>query len=133
MAEQKIAVTAEDLKEILRTVVEEAKKPVVTERDAREMKEAQEARAANCEQIEEERRNKQYLQSTICRHRRRNNEPRTAHVKNNPKSGGEFLICQACQAIIRREDEKGRRYENDTIYDTELFNSLVIDQSPVIW
>ena len=120
MAEPKVTLGVEELKDVLTTVLAEARKPVVTEQQQREIAEQQEARARGAEQAEELRKTEEWNQAH-CSHRRRDNSPRTVHVNNNPKSGGEFLICQACQKIIRPEEEP------------DLFNSLLVDQSPVIW
>ncbi len=60
------------------------------------------------------------LNQKLCTHRRRDNTPRTVHVQNNPKSGGEFMVCQKCQKVIRPET------------DPALFNSLIVDQAAVM-
>ncbi len=52
MSEAKVALTATELKEVLKSVLEEARKPVVTEKERREIEEAQEARARGAEQVE---------------------------------------------------------------------------------
>lgn len=119
MSDAKVALTAADLKEILKTVVEEARKPVITQKDQREMEEAQEARKRGKEQ-EDERVANEELTQRLCTHRRRDNTPRTVHVQNNPKSGGEFMICQKCQKVIRPELEPA------------LFTSLIQDQAAVM-
>lgn len=117
---EKLEFTAEDLQTVLRTVIEEARKPVVTEHQIKELESRQQDRARGAAQVEEIRAAEEWNQAN-CSHRRRDNSPRTVHVQNNPKSGGEFMICQKCQKIIRPEVE------------TALFNSLVVDQSPVNW
>jgi hypothetical protein len=132
MSEKTVALTAADLKEILTGVVAEARKPVFTEREQREMQGRQEDRQRGKEQVDEMQAGKEWQQKN-CAHRRRDNSPRTIQVSNPPKSGGDFLLCQRCQVIIRHEDGKGKRYENETLFDTDIYNSLIVDQSAVSW
>lgn len=133
MAENKaVSLTAEDLKDVLRTVIEEARKPVVTEQDQRVIDQRQQERAQSVQQLEAERANTEWIQTKICPHRRRDNTPRTVLNNFPANSGGTFMVCQKCQAVIRPSDEKGTRFEGGVIYSTDIFNSLMVDQSAVM-
>lgn len=122
MAEPKatIGLTAEDLKDVLKAVIEESRKPVVTDREQKEIETRQHERQLSVDQLLEMRRNEEWIQNSVCSHRRRDHTPRTVHVRNEPKSGGEFMVCQKCQKVIRPELEPA------------LFNALVIDHSAVM-
>lgn len=121
MAEKPVvALTADDLKDVLRTVIEETRKPVVTEADERMLEQRQQERAASVSQIEDLRKNEEWIQNKICSHRRRDNTPRTVLNNFPANSGGTFMVCQKCQKVIRPETE------------LDLFNSLMVDQSAVM-
>ena len=119
--EKKVGLTAGDLKDILRTVIEEAKKPVVTEQQEREMQQRQEERKLSVEQIEEMRRNEEWQQK-MCTHRhsaKNGGGPRVVQNNFDAKSGGVFMVCLRCQKVIRPEIEP------------ELYNSLFEENSVV--
>jgi hypothetical protein len=120
VAEEKISLTSSELEKILTRIVEAAKAPVVTDREKREMEEHQEARRQSVEQIKEQERQIEYRQNVLCDHRRHGkiNEgsSRCVYVQN-----GDFLICQACQKIIRRAVEP------------QLFIALFTQDSAIQW
>ena len=130
--EKKVGLTAADLKDILKTVIEEAKKPVVTEQQERELKQRQEERAASVAQIEEMRATEQWNHQT-CTHRhsaKNGGGPRVVQNNFGEKSGGQFMVCLRCQAVIR-PDNGTESYDNGTIYSTRLYNSLFEENSVV--
>ena len=119
--EKKVALTAADLKDILKSVIEETKKPVITEQQEREMQQRQEERAASVAQIEEMRKNEEWQQS-VCTHRhstKNGGAPRVVQVNNDARSGGVFMVCLRCQKVIRPELEPA------------LYNSLFEENSVV--
>jgi CRISPR/Cas system-associated endonuclease Cas1 len=117
MSEKNIAITADELKSLLQTIMAEARKPVVTDADSRRIAEMQENRKASVQQIEEQRKAEEYRQNVLCDHRRHSRgqegTSRCVYVHN-----GDFLICQACQKIIRRDEPA-------------LWNALLTQESAV--
>jgi hypothetical protein len=119
--EKKVGLTAADLKDILATVVQEARKPIVTEQQEREIAQRQEERKQSVEQIEEERRNDEW-QKKVCTHRhsmKNGGAPRVVQNNFDAKSGGTFMVCLRCQKVIRPEVEPA------------LYNSLFEENSVV--
>jgi RNase P subunit RPR2 len=105
--EKKVGLTAGDLRDIFKTVIEEARKPVVTEQQERQLKQQQEDRAASVAQIEEMRRNEEW-QQTVCTHRhsmKNGGAPRVVQVNSDARSGGVFMVCLRCQKVIRPETD----------------------------
>lgn len=99
-------ISAEQLKDILKTFVEESRKPLPpTEAQLREIELKQEERKANAEMVHEENRNRAWRQKT-CNHMQNNGRDgsKTAAVYVDGVDE-KFLICQRCQKIIRPAQE----------------------------
>lgn len=128
-AEQKPAVVQVDtatLKDLLVTVMEEARKPVITDEMKRKQAADAEARKSNAALVlaeEEKKRNFQRL----CSHMRRDGSTRAVYVVN-----GNFMICQACQAVVR-PGVRPDNYNGRDIYDNDLFNKLFQLSQPAIF
>ncbi len=111
MSDVKAGISADQLKDILATVIAEARKPVITDKEIREEEQAREARRANAEASKQEAANKKFMQDT-CSHLRRDGSCRAVFVKGSGPDVENFLICQFCQCIIRPSEKP------------ELFNKL---------
>lgn len=106
MSENKNAggIPADQLKDILSTVIQEARKPIVTDADRRKeagrlvMKD-QELENLRAKTAAEEQR------QTDCSHSHRNGSTRTVLVQPGPP-GSPYRICQFCQIIIRPETNR---------------------------
>lgn len=97
-----VPLTAADIKELLSTVIHEARKPIVTEEDLRHKASEKQMKLAELE-AEKERIAAQEQQQRDCSHSHRDGQTRTVKVQ----LGHDFYrICQFCQKIIRPETER---------------------------
>jgi hypothetical protein len=130
MSDAKVAITVDALKEILAAqsnankesllaVLEEARRPVVTEEQEKAQEFLAQSRARTAESIKEQEAREKAFQKA-CSHRHKNNSPRVVHIKNAPNCGGEWMLCQKCRDQIRPETRP------------ELFYSLLADMGAVI-
>lgn len=130
---QVISMTADDfakaMQSVMLSVIEEARRPVLTERQLREIEERQQERKENAEK-ERQRRKHVMAVRRACTHHRRDGSCRAVYVKgcgdpNLPDGtgSGHFFICQACQAIIRPGAEP-EKYDGMDIFDNALFTRL---------
>jgi rRNA-processing protein FCF1 len=93
-----VSFTAEQLQEMLRTVLQEARKPAdPTPAQIAELEAAQTARKQQAELVLAEAARKKAEQEA-CIHLRRDGTSTGVYVEN-----GNYIICQQCQAIIRPE------------------------------
>jgi hypothetical protein len=105
--EQPLAIRPSELAELVRTIVQEVKKPdPLTPAQIREIEQAQEYRLSNSEQVKAEAEQKTAFKE-ICSHLRKDGTARVVYVQNQ-----NYLLCQKCQKVIRPEKEP------------ELFNRL---------
>jgi hypothetical protein len=131
MSNANVTITADQLKDILgaaiSTAIAEARKPVVTEKEQREIEEQQRARAAQAAEIEKQRQQRIAFQK-VCKHRRRDNSPRVVDVRVNMVTGDfgpvnyHFLLCQRCQLEIFADKPE----------QAELYQSLMQDLHPTL-
>jgi hypothetical protein len=130
MSDAKVAITVDALKEILAAqstanqeallaVLQEARKPVVTEEQQKTQEFLVQSRARTADQIKEKEARDAAMRKA-CPHRHKNGSPRVVHVKNHPNCGGEWMLCQKCRDVIRPESRP------------ELFYALLADMSAVI-
>lgn len=122
MSEPKVAITASDLRDILMSVIQEARKPVITEKELREIAQLQEERKQNAANVKLERENRMNLRKN-CSHFRRDGTCRAVYVKGSGPDSGNFMICQFCQGIIM-PGVAPAKYDGEYIYDNALFNNL---------
>ena len=124
-------ITAADLKEVLTAVVEEARKPVVTEREKAEIEAMQQIRKENAEAFKVDEAAKQRRQQ-ICDHRTRlitGADTGSAIVANkNGRGDVLFFICQHCHLVTRPEEEGKKGYVDSVLYDTQKFNQFFIEK-----
>lgn len=124
-------ITADQLKDILSTVVAEARKPVLTERDKAELEDQQRTRKENAEAFKAAELGKQ-RQQQICDHRTRlitGADTGSAVVANkNGKGEVQFFICQHCFLVCRPEEETRKGYVDGVLYDTNKFNQFFIEK-----
>lgn len=91
---QPVMMSFEQLKELLI----EAKKPVISPAQLKQIADEQQTRKDNAAIIDQERAKKIYEQS-ICGHYRRDGSSRMVYVEH-----GNYLICQRCQDILRPDE-----------------------------
>ena len=121
MAEQKVQIGAEELKDLLKTAIEEAKKPVVTEEEQKRREDMIADRRASAEEAKKII-DAEEAKQRACSHRRfENNQSRCVYVDVGTGPGQKFLICQFCRAIIRPEEKP------------EMFNALMQSQMPAVF
>jgi hypothetical protein len=95
MSENKVAITVDQLKELLT----EMRKPVLTEKEIRAEQEFQEdRRRTHAEQLEIMRNTE--MRQKYCSHKHRNGTSRMVNVNL-----GEYFLCQLCQKIARPDTD----------------------------
>lgn len=123
MSEEKgINLNAKQLQDLITAAVTaavaETKKPApLTEQQIAEIQQANDMRLQQRDIVLQEQANKKAAQHA-CTHMRRDNTCCAVYVQN-----GNYLICQACQALVRPDVEEKFR-DTASIYDTQLFNRL---------
>jgi hypothetical protein len=116
--EKSTGINAEDLKDILTTVVREARRaPDPTEKQLAEAEQDKNIRRENGLLVLQMMKNKRAEQEA-CIHMRRDNTTTGVYIAN-----GNYIICQACQAKIRPGTAPETGDAGD-FYDTHLFNRL---------
>lgn len=100
--EQVIPITASDLQAMLKAVLEEARKPVVTDEMKRQMAQEQEMRKRESAARQREREAIANLQKA-CSHLRPNGATRTVYVD---VGDDQFLMCLQCRKMIRPKGEE---------------------------
>jgi regulator of protease activity HflC (stomatin/prohibitin superfamily) len=118
MSDAKVAVTADQLKDILSTVITEARKPVKTEEQIRAEQEKAQARAELAETLRQKAANDRRIKLN-CTHMRSNGTTTATYIQN-----GGYLLCLGCQATIRSGEAPKEDYPSADIYSTEMFNRL---------
>lgn len=114
-----VAITADELKSILSTVIAEARKPPEpTEEEKAVMASEKAMRKQTAEQSLAAMENKRREQAA-CIHMRRDGSSTAVYVHN-----GNFFICQQCQAVIHPGVRPEGSDDTMGIYDTQLFNRL---------
>lgn len=125
--------TAEDfaksMESVMLSVLEAARKPVLTEQQMEEIKARQEERKENADKERQRRANLMRMRRN-CTHHRRDGSCRAVYVKGcgdptlpDGTGSGNFFICQACQAIVR-PGVAPENYGGMDIFDNDLFIRL---------
>lgn len=127
-AKASVALTAEQLKDVLATVLEEARKPVITEEDRKRVEAAQQARIEGAE-LEKQRRENMALRIKNCGHMMVwpwTGQTCAVYIKGCGDPGsGNFFLCQHCQARIHQARIPGFSYDSvRDIFDPVEFNRL---------
>lgn len=130
MSEEKgLTLTAKQLQELVATAVSaavaEAKKPFVSEQDQKRMEQDQQTRKETADNILRGIEQRKHMQRMCTHTRREDGKTRAVYVEN-----GTFMICQACQAIIRPGVAPANDRGTD-IYDDQLFYRLFQMAQPV--
>lgn len=122
---------ADQLKDILTAVIAEARKPVVTEKEAAEVAAMQKIRQENAENFKANELQIQRNQK-ICDHRTRLiTGADTGSAIVGVKSGDGkviFFICQHCRLVTRPEETGKTGYVDGVLYDTNKFNQFFIEK-----
>jgi hypothetical protein len=114
--EKSTGIDADQLQQILATVIAEVRKPAeLTEEQKAAKEQDKEMRAQQALLALEIQRNRERDQAA-CLHQRRDGTTPAVYVAN-----GNYMLCQHCQKIIRPEVE------------TELFNRLMQLQTPAVF
>lgn len=122
---------ANQLKDILSTVIAEARKPVLTEKDKAEIEDQQRVRRENAAAFKDQEEGKQRLQ-TICDHRTRlvtgaDTGSAVVAVKNG-RGDVIFFICQHCRLVNRPEEDGKKGFIDGVLFDTDRFNRFFIEK-----
>lgn len=129
-AEANVALTADQLKEVLAAVVAEARKPVLTERDKAEIADAQKRREETAASFKQMQESMQHRQLHICDHQTRliTGAATGSAIVGNKNSKGEvmFFICQHCFLVCKPEEPGCKGYVDGVLYDTAKFNEFFI-------
>lgn len=116
--------TAADLKDILRTVIEEARKPTPpTDKEIAQIEQEQQMRRDQAQLVLNEMENKRRFQRT-CTHKHPLRDGGGSHCVYIVD--GNYILCQKCQGKIRPEAAPVG-YTGGDIYDVNLFNMLLQD------
>ena len=120
---------AKMMQSVMLSVIEEARRPVLTDAQKREIEDRQQERKENAEK-ERQRQQRVKAVRRACTHHRRDGSCRAVYVKGcgdgplpDGTGSGNFFICQACQAIIRPGVEP-ENYGGLDIFDDALFTRL---------
>jgi hypothetical protein len=120
-----------DLAAIISTAIQEARKPVISDREKAQVEDDQKRRKENAEAFKATKENEQ-RQQTICDHRTRlvtGADTGSAIVANkNGRGDVTFFICQHCRLVCRPEEEGLKGYIDGVLYDTAKFNQFFIEK-----
>ena len=116
-------ITKQELAELVATAIAAAKAPNAVEQskldaEARALKEAQAARLALSESVQDGIRQKRMTQR-ICSHEHKNGDSHMVYIQE--AGGPGYLLCQKNQCKVRPGFAPDS-YVGDDIYDTDLFN-----------
>jgi len=124
---QAIALTAEQLKDLMLSMAQELRKPADPTPEQLAQKQTDlDARRSTAESQLQIMRNKMAEQAA-CSHMRRDGSSSCVYVypQADGLQTGNFVICQQCQAMIHPEPRPTGKLAQETqshIYDTRLFN-----------
>lgn len=133
--EKGISIGAQELKDLLTAVVQEAKKPAPpTEAELKRQEEEQEQRQLAGEQQRDMIAQKKANQS-VCSHTRPSalgGGTRTIFIQDDL---GGYMLCQKCHIRVRPalSEDVRKRDAVDIVYDTRLFNELFQAAQPSIF
>jgi hypothetical protein len=127
-----VTITAEDLKQIITAAIAAAKAPNAIEQAEMDRAKAKadqdnQTRLETSEQVKQEMANAAFRKKTCLHEGGKPKHPHTVFVSD--EIGG-YVLCQACRAVIRPENQlvhfpKGfAEKRQDVIFDTALFNKV---------
>lgn len=128
MSDKAVTLSKDDLKEILETVVTAARQPVMTDSEKARIAGEQEERVKNAEMVKRQM-EARYRAQEICTHIRRDGTTLCVPFHDD---GGDALICQKCQGIIRN-GHKPAGYDGTDHFNPELFTRLFQMAQPEIF
>lgn len=113
--------------EMLKSVIQELRKPTILEqhaldREAAELIARNEERKTNSQGILQQMRDKQVTQS-ICSHKHRDGNSHCVFIMEKAPSPG-YILCQKNQCKVRPGLAPSQNPDIGAIYDTGLFNRL---------
>lgn len=92
------------LTEVIRQIVAESRKPVVSDAEVKKIEARNAERKENAE-LQKELRSRELLIQKRCSHIRKDGTARTVFIPpTQPEAAGNYLICQYCFKIIRPEE-----------------------------
>lgn len=95
-----VALTPEQLQEVLRTVLQEARKPADLTPEQKAAEDTKKQHRKELALLVHQQNENRKIDQEMCTHLRRNGSTTGVYVQN-----GNYIICQACQKIIRPETE----------------------------
>jgi hypothetical protein len=129
--EEKISIGATELQAMIKTIMEEARKPLPpTEKELAKMAEEQALRAQQGALVRLNAQNRKNHQR-LCSHLRRDGSTRAVFVQDDL---GGYMLCQGCQDRIRPElaDAQRKLDAPNTNYNSDMFNRLFQAAQPSI-
>ncbi len=113
--------------EMLKSVIEELKKPTILEQKAldaeiQRIKDANEERKGNAAGILSKIREESFARET-CTHEHGNGVTHGVYVAEAPPSRG-YIYCQVCYANVRPDPKPEQNADPRGIYDVNLFNRM---------
>jgi hypothetical protein len=127
-----VSITAEDLKEIIATAIAAAKAPNAIEqaqldRSKAKAEQDNQTRLETAAQVKQEMQNQAFHKQT-CQHE--GGKPKHPHTVFVSDEIGGYVLCQACRAVIRPENQLVhfpkdiQQKRLDIIFNTALFNRV---------
>ncbi len=133
--EQKVGLSADQLKDVLSAVIAEAKKPVITEEQLAAKEDARKTRQENADNYHAMKAGEAARQRN-CTHKHQNQSTGAVPYKNG-RNEVEFVLCQLCRVVVKpfMPDANGMptnkpgngTVKDDVTYDINLFNRLMVD------
>lgn len=131
-AEKSLALTKEDLADIIKAAIEAAKAPNVIEQAQldhaqKEAEQANQTRLETAAQVRQQMDNAAFRKQT-CAHE--GGKPKHAHTVFVTDDLGGYVLCQVCRAVIRPENQLQffpkdiQETRKDIIFNTALFNRV---------
>jgi hypothetical protein len=93
------------VQEMLKTVIAEVRKPPELTEEQKAEKDQQVAMRRQQAELALARMEMKKSEQEFCSHMRRDNTSHAVLVNLGPVCGGEFLLCQGCQKIIRPNED----------------------------
>ena len=113
----------DDFKDILATVITEARKPVLTEEEISLREQTRQAREA-IERDNHARRERITLQQSRCIHRHSAKENNATYCVLVNDSINQYIFCQLCRIKVK-PGVAPEKNPGSFVYDTDLFNRLL--------
>lgn len=112
-----------DLERVLTTVIDAARKPVLTEEEMSHREQTRQSRLAH-EEINRKKREQLTLRQQVCSHKHSARENNASFCVLVNDSINQYIFCQQCQIMVKPgvapQENPGR-----FVYSTDMFNRLL--------